>query len=222
MNNEKQQIEIVHVTKSFKKKTVLQDVNLSCESGKIYGIVGHNGSGKTVLFKCICGFYHCDQGEIRINGKRMGKDLNMLQNAGIIIEDPGFLSKWNGYHNLEFLYTIRNKRDKKYLWSMLEKVGLDPHSKMPVGKYSLGMRQRLAIAQAIMEDPDILILDEPMNGLDKNGVSEMRRIFEEMKATGKLIILASHNKEDIELLCDEVYEMENGILTKISQKHLKN
>ena len=123
----------------------------------------------------------------------------MLQNAGIIIEEPGFLRQWSGFHNLEFLYTIRNKLNKKYMYSVLEKVGLEPRSKIPVGKYSLGMRQRLAIGQAIMENPDILILDEPMNGLDKNGV---------------LIILASHNREDIDVLCDEVYEMENGILKK--------
>lgn len=211
---EKQRIEVEHVFKSFKKKEVLKDVTLTCEGGKIYGIVGHNGSGKTVLFKCICGFFDCSRGEIRINGKRMGKDMDMLENAGIIIEEPGFLRRWSGYHNLEFLYTIRNKRNKDYLLSVLQKVGLDPKLKTPVGKYSLGMRQRLAIGQAIMEDPDILILDEPMNGLDKNGVQEMRELFEQMKEEGKLIILASHNREDIDVLCDEVYEMENGVLKK--------
>lgn len=211
---EKQRIEVDHVFKSFKKKEVLKDVTLTCEGGKIYGIVGHNGSGKTVLFKCICGFFDCSRGEIRINGKRMGKDMDMLENAGIIIEEPGFLRRWSGYHNLEFLYTIRNKRNKDYLLSVLQKVGLDPKLKTPVGKYSLGMRQRLAIGQAIMEDPDILILDEPMNGLDKNGVQEMRELFEQMKEEGKLIILASHNREDIDVLCDEVYEMENGVLKK--------
>jgi len=147
----------------------------------------------------------------------MGKDLDILNNSGIIIEDPGFLRRWSGYHNLEFLYTIRNKRDKEYLYYVLEKVGLDPGSNMPAGKYSLGMRQRLAIAQAIMEEPDILILDEPMNGLDKAGVAEMRELFRGMKEEGKLIILASHNREDIEILCDEVYEMENGVLTRIPQ-----
>lgn len=214
MDARNQRIEINHVFKSFKKKEVLKDVSLTCEGGKIYGIVGHNGSGKTVLFKCICGFFACNRGEIRINGKQMGKDMDMLENAGIIIEEPGFLRRWSGYHNLEFLYTIRNKCNKRYLQSVLKKVGLDPQSKMPVGKYSLGMRQRLAIGQAIMEDPDILILDEPMNGLDKNGVQEMRELFEQMKEAGKLIILASHNREDIDILCDEVYEMENGILKK--------
>lgn len=211
---EKQRIEVKHVFKDFKKKEVLKDVSLTCEGGNIYGIVGHNGSGKTVLFKCICGFFDCSRGEIRINDKLMGKELDMLENAGIIIEEPGFMRRWSAYHNLEFLYTIRNKKDKKYLYSVLEKVGLDPSSKKAVGEYSLGMRQRFAIAQAIMENPDILILDEPMNGLDKAGVNEMRELFLQMKSEGKLILLASHNKEDIEVLCDEVYEMENGIIKK--------
>ena len=203
-------IEVSHIFKTFKGAEVLKDISLHCEPGHIYGFVGHNGSGKTVLFKCICGFLECDKGEIRVEGKVMGKEVDMLTNAGIIIEEPGFLRKWSAYHNQEFLYTIRNKRNKKYLYSVLEKVGLEPGLRRPVGKYSLGMRQRLAIAQAIMENPDILILDEPMNGLDKNGVEEMRELFLEMKSKGKVILLASHNREDISILCDEVYEMENG------------
>lgn len=204
-----------HVCKSFKGAKVLEDVELNCKSGQIYGIVGHNGSGKTVLFKCICGFFDCDQGNIWVNGKIMGSDIDMLTDAGIIIEEPGFMRRWSAYRNLEFLYTIRNKKDKNYLYSVLEKVGLDPKDKKPVGKYSLGMRQRYAIAQAIMENPDILILDEPMNGLDKDGVKEMRELFLQIKAEGKLILLASHNREDIEVLCDEVYEMEDGVLNKL-------
>lgn len=203
-------IEASHIYKSFRGTEVLRDISLRCEPGHIYGFVGHNGSGKTVLFKCICGFLSCDRGEIKVGGKVMGKGLDMLTDAGIIIEEPGFLRKWSAYHNLEFLYTIRNKKDKGYLCSVLEKVGLEPGLRRPVGKYSLGMKQRLAIAQAIMEDPRILILDEPMNGLDKKGVGEMRELFLEMKAQGKVILLASHNRGDIDLLCDEVYEMENG------------
>ena len=171
MDRQNYAIEVSHVSKSFKDNKVLRDVSLSCQSGKIYGLVGHNGSGKTVLFKSICGFLSCDEGTITVNGKVMGKDKDMLTDAGIIIEEPAFLRTWSGYHNLEFLYTIRNKLDKTYLQSVLKKVGLDPKSKMPVGKYSLGMRQRLAIGQAIMENPDILILDEPMNGLDNRCVS---------------------------------------------------
>ena len=215
MNEKKYIIEVSHVNKNFKNNKVLKDVTLRCESGRIYGLVGHNGSGKTVLFKTICGFLSCDEGTVSVNGKVMGKDKDMLTEAGIIIEDPGFLRNWSAYHNLEFLYTIRNRPDKSYLHSVLNTVGLDPKLKRPVGKFSLGMRQRLALAQAIMEDPPILILDEPMNGLDKNGVAEIREFLLKMKNENKLIILASHNREDIEILCDEVYEMEDGILRKI-------
>lgn len=216
MSEKRHVIEVSHVNKNFRDNKVLKDVSLRCESGKIYGLVGHNGSGKTVLFKIICGFLSCDEGTVSVDGKIMGKDKDMLTEAGIIIEDPGFLRNWSAYHNLEFLYTIRNKRDKAYLYSVLKKVGLDPKMKRPVGKFSLGMRQRFAIAQAIMEDPGILILDEPMNGLDKNGVEEIRRLLLQMKQENKLIILASHNREDIDVLCDEVYEMEDGVLQKTS------
>lgn len=215
MANDKKIIEIDHIYISFKDTQVLKDISLKFESGHIYGIVGHNGSGKTVLFKCICGFLGCEKGEIRVNQEKMGKDMDMLTNAGIIIEEPSFLRKWSGYHNLEFLYTIRNRNNKKYLYSIMKKVGLDPTLRRPVGKYSLGMRQRLAITQAIMENPDILILDEPMNGLDKRGVEEMRKLYLQMKEEGKLVILASHNREDIDVLCDEVYEMEDGIITRL-------
>ena len=216
MSEKRHVIEVSHVNKNFRDNKVLKDVSLRCESGKIYGLVGHNGSGKTVLFKIICGFLSCDEGTVSVDGKIMGKDKDMLTEAGIIIEDPGFLRNWSAYHNLEFLYTIRNKKDKAYLYSVLKKVGLDPKMKRPVGKFSLGMRQRFAIAQAIMEDPGILILDEPMNGLDKNGVEEIRRLVLQMKQENKLIILASHNREDIDVLCDEVYEMEDGVLQKTS------
>ena len=187
-------------------------VNFNVMDTYIYAV---EMSGKTVLFKTICGFLSCDEGTVSVNGKVMGKDKDMLTEAGIIIEDPGFLRNWSAYHNLEFLYTIRNRPDKSYLHSVLNTVGLDSKLKRPVGKFSLGMRQRLALAQAIMEDPPILILDEAMNGLDKNGVAEIRELLLKMKNENRLIILASHNREDIEILCDEVYEMEDGILRKI-------
>lgn len=212
---EKNIIEVNHISKKFGKQQVLNQVSLRCESGKIYGIVGYNGSGKTVLFKCICGFYHVDEGEILINGKVMGKDTDMLTQAGIIIEEPGYLRNLSGYKNLEYLYRIRNKADKAHIYDVMEKVGLDPRSRKHVGHYSLGMRQRLAIAQATMENQEILILDEPMNGLDKNGVSEMRKFYESLKQQERLILLASHNKEDIDVLCDEVYEMDNGCINRI-------
>lgn len=208
-------IEVNNVVKSFKGNQVLNDVTIHCDPGKIYGIVGYNGSGKTVLFKCILGFLKTNSGEILIDGKRIGKDLDMLTSAGAIIEEPSFLKNKSAYQNLLFLYRLRNKPDKDHIKKTLEMVGLDPELKRHVGKFSLGMKQRLAIAQATMEDPEILILDEPMNGLDKNGIQQMRELFLELKKKGKTILLASHNKEDIAVLCDEVYEMDKGVLTQV-------
>ena len=145
----------------------------------------------------------------------MHKDIDMLNEAGVIIEEPAFLGNSSGYKNLDYLYQLRHKKNKEHLYHILEKVGLEPKSKKKVKNYSMGMRQRLAIAQAIMEDQNILILDEPMNGLDKNGVADMRKLFLELKEMGKTIVLASHNKEDIDVLCDNVYEMEMGVLNRI-------
>ena len=210
-------IEVKNVSKSFKGIPVLNDINITCRSGKIYGIIGYNGSGKTVLFKCICGFLHVDSGEISVNGRVMGKEMDMLEHAGIIIEEPGYIRNLSGYRNLEYLYRITHKKDPAVIHSIMLKVGLDPQSRKKVCHYSLGMRQRLAIAQATMEVQAILILDEPMNGLDREGVAEMRKFFLEQKERGKLILLASHNKDDIELLCDEVYEMNHGILAMYSK-----
>ena len=208
-------IQVEHACKSFKKQQVLKDVSLTCRQGEICGIVGHNGSGKTVLFKCICGLLYLDSGSIFIRDKKMHKDIDMLNEAGVIIEEPAFLGNSSGYKNLDYLYQLRHKKNKEHLYNILEKVGLDPKSKKKVKNYSMGMRQRLAIAQAIMEDQNILILDEPMNGLDKNGVADMRKLFLELKEMGKTIVLASHNKEDIDVLCDNVYEMEMGVLNRI-------
>ena len=203
-------IKVDNAVKKFDKYTVLDHVNITCNKGEVCGIVGRNGSGKTVLFKSICGFVKLNEGTITVNGKVMGKDMKVLKKAGIIIEEPGFLRNKSGMKNLEYLYMINNKRDKKYLRSVMENVGLDPYSRKKVGKYSLGMRQRLAIAQATMEDQDIIILDEPMNGLDNHGVQEVREYLLQLKKQGKTILIASHNREDIDVLCDKVYEMDNG------------
>lgn len=215
MGKDNEIIRVENASKSFNGHKVLNNVSLTCEAGKIYGIVGYNGSGKTVLFKSICGLYRLDEGEIWIGDKKMKRDMDMLTEAGFIIEEPSFLRNYSGFRNLDFLYRIRNGKDKEHLYDVMRKVGLDPSSKKRVCNYSLGMRQRLAIAQAIMEDQPILILDEPMNGLDKRGVSEMRQFFEGLKSQGKTILMASHNKEDIDVLCDQVYEMDNGVLHKI-------
>ena len=205
-------IEVQNVVKRFRDHVVLKNVSISFEKGKIHGIVGRNGSGKTVLFKCICGLMHPEEGVIFVNGKRVGRDVDMPEDIGAIIEAPGFLPNYSGYKNLRFLANIRRKIGKEEILSVLKTVGLDPESRKHVGKYSLGMRQRLGIAQAIMEDPEILILDEPMNGLDNAGVQDIRALLLELKAQGKTILLASHNHEDIAALCDTVHEMDGGVL----------
>lgn len=205
-------IEVQNVVKRFRDQVVLKNVSISFEKGKIHGIVGRNGSGKTVLFKCICGLMHPEEGVIFVNGKRVGRDVDMPEDIGAIIEAPGFLPNYSGYKNLRFLANIRRKIGKEEILNVLKTVGLDPESRKHVGKYSLGMRQRLGIAQAIMEDPEILILDEPMNGLDNAGVQDIRALLLELKAQGKTILLASHNHEDIAALCDTVHEMDGGVL----------
>lgn len=205
-------IEVQNAVKRFRDQVVLKNVSISFEKGKIHGIVGRNGSGKTVLFKCICGLMHPEEGVILVNGKRVGRDVDMPEDIGAIIEAPGFLPNYSGYKNLRFLANIRRKIGKEEILKVLKTVGLDPESRKHVGKYSLGMRQRLGIAQAIMEDPEILILDEPMNGLDNAGVQDIRALLLELKAQGKTILLASHNHEDIAALCDTVHEMDGGVL----------
>lgn len=205
-------IEVQNVVKRFRDQVVLKNVSISFEKGKIHGIVGRNGSGKTVLFKCICGLMHPEEGVILVNGKRVGRDVDMPEDIGAIIEAPGFLPNYSGYKNLRFLANIRRKIGKEEILNVLKTVGLDPESRKHVGKYSLGMRQRLGIAQAIMEDPEILILDEPMNGLDNAGVQDIRALLLELKAQGKMILLASHNHEDIAALCDTVHEIDGGVL----------
>lgn len=205
-------IEVQNVVKRFRDQVVLKNVSISFEKGQIHGIVGRNGSGKTVLFKCICGLMHPEEGVILVNGKRVGRDVDMPEDIGAIIEAPGFLPNYSGYKNLRFLANIRRKIGKEEILNVLKTVGLDPESRKHVGKYSLGMRQRLGIAQAIMEDPEILILDEPMNGLDNAGVQDIRALLLKLKEQGKTILLASHNHEDIAALCDTVHEMDGGVL----------
>lgn len=203
-------IVIDKLTKSFKGKTVLEDVNMQLQEGGIYGIVGDNGSGKTVLLKLICGFMKPDSGTVTVNGKVIGKDADFPENTGIIIEAPGFLPNYSGMKNLEYLASIRGKIGKEQIEAAMKTVGLDPSSKLRVGKYSLGMKQRLGIAQAIMENQQLLILDEPMNALDKDAVEEMRTLFLSFKASGKTMLIVSHNEGDISTLCDEVYEFDGA------------
>lgn len=200
-------IVVEHLNKSFGRQEVLSDVNFSIEPGKSLGVVGNNGSGKTVLMKCICGFIKPDSGTIYVDGFRIGKDVDFPKDLGVIIETPGFIPYLTGYQNLKILASLKGKIEKKEIKEAMIRVGLNPNHRKNVAKYSLGMRQRLGIAQAIMEDPKVLVLDEPFNGLDKAGVSHMRELILEMKSMGKAILLASHNAADIELLCDNVMEM---------------
>lgn len=206
---------VENMTKAFGNQEVLKTVCVKFEMGKIYGIVGRNGSGKTVLLKCICGLLYPSTGTVTVGGKVVGKDVDYPENIGFIIETPGFLPRYSGLKNLKYLASIRGKVKEDEIRKYIELVGLNPDNKKHVGNYSLGMKQRLGIAQALMENPDILILDEPMNALDNNGVEDMRKVLLEMKEKGKLIIIASHVRDDIDILCDEVYGIDAGIMKKI-------
>lgn len=208
-------VKMENVCKKFNKETVLKNINADFQNGKIYGIVGKNGSGKTVLFKTIVGFVRPTSGHVYVKGKEISVDMDFAEDVGLIIETPGFLSQYSAYKNLEFLASIRNKISKQQIKNTIRLVGLDAESSKKVGKFSLGMRQRLGIAQAIMENPDLIILDEPMNGLDKNGIQIVKGVLENLKKEGKTIILASHYAEDMEI-CDEVYEMDDGTLLRNS------
>ena len=213
-------IRVEGVYKRFGTDTVLKDVSRSFERGRIHGIVGNNGSGKTVLMKCICGFLIPDGGSITVNGERVGVDVDFPRDMGLIIETPGFLPNVTGLKNLEILASLNKKIGLEGIAAAIRRVGLDPLMKKPVGKYSLGMRQRLGIAQAIMENPSLLILDEPLNGLDKHGVMEMRQLIKGLKEQGKTILLASHNQGDIDELCDTVCEMDAGVMTIIREESI--
>lgn len=209
-------IDVHNLNLIIKKEQILKDVSFSCEQGKIHGLIGRNGSGKSMLMKCICGFVLPTSGEISVSGKKIGKDCDFPDNIGVIIETPGFIPYYSGYRNLNILAKLNHRITKKEVQASMEHVGLDPLLRKPVRKYSLGMRQRLGLAQAIMENPSVLILDEPMNGLDKDGAADMRNYLKSLRDEGKTILIASHYAEDIAELCDTVSEMEKGVLTKIN------
>lgn len=205
-------IQVDKVSRYFGEDCVLKEAELTLYEGQVCGIVGNNGSGKTVLMKCICGFLPVTSGIIRVRGKEIGREVDFPESLGVIIESPGFLTDLTGFRNLEILAFMNRRITPAQIRLIMKKVGLDPDMKKSVAKYSLGMRQRLGIAQAIMEEPELLVLDEPFNGLDKQGVEDMRKILLELKAQGKTILLASHNEDDIRILCDRVFEMDGGVL----------
>lgn len=208
-------ITVKDVSLKIKKDMILKDITAEFTDGKIHGIIGRNGSGKTMLMKCICGFIKPTEGEITVAGKKIGTDCDFPESIGVIIETPEFIPYYSGFKNLKLLADIRHKITDDDIRRSMELVGLDPKLKKSVKKYSLGMRQRLGLAQAVMENPDLLILDEPMNGLDKDGVGDMRRYLLNLKEQGKTILIASHSAEDIDVLCDTVVEMDKGRMERV-------
>lgn len=210
----KPSIDIQHVHKSFRDHVVLDDVNIQMSGGNIYGIIGRNGSGKTILMKCICGFTPVDSGTIKVNGRIISQRNIISEDIGAIIETPGFLPYLSGFDNLKTLALFRGRIDDNRIRHMMIDLGLDPNSRKHVRKYSLGMKQKLRIIQALMEDSPILILDEPMNSLDRETVDIVRELLLIEKKKGKLIMIASHVRDDIDCLCNEVYEMANGLMIR--------
>lgn len=206
-------VDVQKISKVFGKEKVLREVTIRFERGKIHGIIGRNGSGKTVLLKCICGFLKPTYGTVKVFDKLIGVDCDFAPDTGMLIETPGFLIHETGMQNLLWLAKLGKGADRETVTDLLHKVGLDPAMRKKVREYSLGMRQRLGIAQVLLDDPSLLILDEPMNGLDKNGVSDIRALLLELKSQGKTILLASHFAQDIDELCDTVHEIDQGVIS---------
>lgn len=203
-------ISIENISKKIQGATVLDNVNLRMESGNIYGLLGRNGSGKTMLMRAICGLIRPTEGKIMIDGAQQWKDFSFPSDLGMLIETPTFLPEFTGFENLEMLSSIRKKASRNDIRDTIARVGLMPDDKRITRKYSLGMRQRLGIACAIMEHPQLLVLDEPFNGLDVNGYELVKNIILEEKRKGTLIILACHSREDLEDLSDVIFKVEQG------------
>lgn len=213
-------IYVDHLSLKINKDIILSDISLHVEKGQIVGLVGRNGCGKTMLMKCITGFVKPTGGEILFDGKKIGIDVDFPENTGIIIEAPSFIPYFSGKKNLAELASLKKKVNEEQIEETLKMLGLYEAKDKAVKKYSLGMRQRLGIAQALMEDPKVLILDEPMNGLDNECVALIRSILLELRSQEKTILLVSHNSEDIELLCDVIYEMDKGKLLETDKRKL--
>lgn len=201
-----------NISKKIGNKDILKNINLHLESGNVYGFVGRNGSGKTMLFRALSGLINISSGRILLDDKELHKDMRVLDNVGIVIENAGLYPELTGFANLKLLAKLKNKIDDEQIKTAIRRVGLQPEDKRTFKKYSLGMKQRIVIAQAIMEQPDILMLDEPTNALDEEGVELIRQIINEEKERGAMVLIASHNKEDIELLTDKVFLINDGIL----------
>lgn len=207
-------IQVKNVSLTINKQSILQAVSMEAAAGEAVGIIGGNGSGKTMLMKCICGFNRMFTGEIKVLGKKIGRDTEFPPSTGFIIEVPGFMPYLSGYENLKLLAGIRKEIGREEICRYMEMVGLEPGNRKKVRQYSLGMRQRLGLAQALMESPSVLILDEPFNGLDKHMAEKMRDVLKAEKDKGKTILLASHNEKDIEYICDRTYEIDGGRIVR--------
>lgn len=199
-----------NVCKTIRGKPILTDVNLHLESGSVYGFVGPNGSGKTMLFRALSGLISVTSGTISLDGKVLRRDFDVLPSLGIVLEHVGLYPNLTGLENLEYLASLRGRAQTEDLRSALLRVGLDPNDRRTYRKYSLGMKQRLAIAQAVMERPDVIMLDEPTNGLDEDGVKQIRTLIQEERSRGAMVLLASHNREDIRVLADHSYRIKDG------------
>lgn len=203
-------IKLENVVKIIDGNTVLNNIRLTLKKGSIYGFRGNNGSGKTMLFRAIAGLIHTTEGTIIIDGKVLGKDISFPESFGLLIENPGFIPEYTGYKNLELLSLIQRKINKKQVKEAIERVGLNPNDTKKYKKYSLGMKQRLGIAQAIMEDPDLIILDEPTNGLDEDGVKRINQMMLDLKKEGKTLLIASHDRDSLDKVSDEIYQIDAG------------
>ena len=208
-------IEIRNVTKVIKKTKVIDNVDITFEGGKIYGLSGKNGCGKTMLMRLISGLIYPTEGEVVIDGKILGKDCSFPKSIGLLIENPAFLEEYTAYENLRMLNGVGGDRlDKEEILSLIQSVGLDPHDSRKYYKFSLGMRQRLGIAAAIMGKPDVILLDEPINAIDEDGVSEIRNLVRSLSDEDRIIIIACHDKEEMEYMADEIIYMKDGKIVK--------
>lgn len=206
-------IEVKEVSKKIGDQTVLDHISLTLTSGKIYGLKGRNGSGKTMLMRAVCGLIRTTEGEIRIDGEVLRKDISFPRSVGVLIEAPGFINNYSGYENLKTITSIKGIASEKNIIEAMEMIGLDPYEKKPYRKYSLGMKQKLGIAAAIVEGPGLLILDEPTNALDEKSRENLSGILKRMKEKGTLVILSCHDTEDLLELSDEIIEIQEGRVT---------
>lgn len=208
------EITITNATKYIKDALILDNVSMKLQSGRIYGLQGPNGSGKTMLMRLIAGLIRATEGEVRINGKKLGQDMDFYDSMGLLIESPAFLPNYTGFRNLELLAKIKNKIDANRIRETLSAVGLRPDDPRKYKKYSLGMKQRLGIAAAIMECPDLILLDEPMNALDERGCKQIYDLLLAEKNRGALIVLACHDAELLKSIADEIFSISDGVVRK--------